>query len=132
MNVMLRDNLNNVYFHFHKTYGCQTWVLTYRRRFSPQTLNWSQTSCCIFCWWQQKISYSLGNLFKCTWKILLSSFSKWYMVYRLWGYHPLDIIGRVIKKLFESAKTNPLFSRVDILLAIARTQSFIGFYKRAK
>ena len=54
------------------------------------------------------------------------------MVYRLWGYHPLDIIGRVIKKLFESAKTNPLFSRVDILLAIARTQSFIGFYKRAK
>ena len=31
-----------------------------------------------FCWQQQKFSHSLGKTFKCTWKIFLSSFRKWY------------------------------------------------------
>ena len=32
----------------------------------------------IFCWRQQKISHILGKIYKCIWKILLSSFRKWY------------------------------------------------------
>ena len=31
---------------------------------------------CIFCWWQQKASHSLGRIFRCIWKILFSSFRK--------------------------------------------------------
>ena len=31
---------------------------------------------CIFWWWQQKISHSLGKIFNCIWKVLLSSFRK--------------------------------------------------------
>ena len=33
---------------------------------------------CIFCYWQQKISHNLGKIFKCIWKILISSFRKYY------------------------------------------------------
>ena len=33
---------------------------------------------CIFCWWRQKIGHSLSKMFKCTGKISLSSFGKWY------------------------------------------------------
>ena len=33
---------------------------------------------CIFCWWKQKMSHKLEKIFKDTWKILLSSFRKWY------------------------------------------------------
>ena len=32
------------------------------------------THFCIFCWWQQKISHSLGKMFKCIWKNLFTSF----------------------------------------------------------
>ena len=32
----------------------------------------------IFCWWRQKIIHSLGNLFKCIWKVFSSSFRKRY------------------------------------------------------
>ena len=35
---------------------------------------------CIFCWSQQNISHSLGKTFMCTWKILLSSIWKWYVL----------------------------------------------------
>ena len=33
---------------------------------------------CIFCLWQQKISHSMGNRFKCSWKIFLNSSRQWY------------------------------------------------------
>ena len=32
----------------------------------------------IFCWWQQKTTHSLGEIFKCIWKILFRSFRKCY------------------------------------------------------
>ena len=40
---------------------CQTWLIF-----------------CIFCWIQQKISRSLSKIFKCIWKVLFSSFRKYY------------------------------------------------------
>ena len=33
---------------------------------------------CTFCWIQQKNSPSLGNIFKCIWKVLFGPFRKWY------------------------------------------------------
>ena len=32
----------------------------------------------VFCWWQQKISHSMGKIFRWIWKILSSSFRKCY------------------------------------------------------
>ena len=38
---------------------------------------------CSFYWWQQKISHSLGKRFECIWKILFSSFRKYYGLFDL-------------------------------------------------
>ena len=44
--VTSSDILKKLYFHFHKTYGCLTWMLVYGRKFSStQTLKTSPTSC---------------------------------------------------------------------------------------
>ena len=58
---------------------------------------------CIFYWWQQKVSHSLGKIFKWTWKILMCSFRNGMdntpRGYRLW-----NIEGRNIKKAAKSPK----------------------------
>ena len=53
------------------------------------------TYLCVFCWWKQKNSYSVGKIRKCIWKISFSTFRK---CYRLLGseiplarYQPLKI-----------------------------------------
>ena len=61
---------------------------------------------CIFYWWQQKSSHSLGKIFKYIGKTLLSSFRKWY-VKRLWSYRLCDIKGRNIKKPASKKYRNP-------------------------
>ena len=37
--VTSRDNVKNLHFQFHKTRGCHSWVLTYKRRFNTQMFN---------------------------------------------------------------------------------------------
>ena len=58
---------------------------------------------CVFCWRHQNISHTLGKMFKCTWKMLLS-FSENGMVHRLWSYHSGEIDGSDIKKLASQQK----------------------------
>ena len=75
---------------------------------------------CILCSWQQKNSHSVGKIFKCTWKILLSSFWKCGMV-RLLSYRSWDNVGRNIKNYWVFKKTpTSCISRVYILLIVAQ------------
>ena len=51
---------------------CLVIMLTPRVSWSLKCENW--VNFCIFCWWQQRISKSLGKTFKLIWKILFTSF----------------------------------------------------------
>ena len=56
--------------------GLLVWLCLLPAFWSLKYQNW--LIFCIFCWLQQKISTSLGKIFRCIWKVLFSSFRKCY------------------------------------------------------
>ena len=79
---------------------------------------------CIF-WWQQKISHSLGKIFKCNWKILLSKHDNLANDPIFWTLS----VGTFHSWILRSSKFSSMFWSVKSTVSHAKDDNFKLFMK---